>query len=290
MTVPLIDGLAELSAAYDGYILDVWGVMHQGGPAYDEAVDCLRALDAAGKRVIFLSNAPRRAAKVAEVLAEKGIARALYDDVLSSGEATRIAFEQGDEPALDGLGRRYFLFSAASDDDLLDGLDFAPAATVGEADFLLAIGLSDARPSLAAHEADLQAAAGRGLPMVCVNPDLEVVRLGNRELCAGALAARYEALGGPVIYFGKPHAQVYRLSLERLGIAERGRVLAIGDGLATDIKGAQAAGIDSLLVTGGLLAEMLGVDRQEAPRPEAVAAVCREADVRPRAAIPALCW
>ncbi len=290
MTVPLITGLAEISEAYDGFILDIWGVMHQGGPAYDEAVDCVNELRAAGKRVIFLSNAPRRADRVAEILAQKGIARATYHDVLSSGEAARIAFENGAEPALKDLGQRYFLLATPGDDDLLHGLDYRPAATIAEADFLLAIGLSDARPSLADHESLLQDAAGRGLEMVCVNPDLEVIRLGIRELCAGALAARYEELGGPVVYIGKPHPLVYGLSLERLGMATRARVLAVGDGLATDIKGAQAAGIDSLLVTGGLLAEELGVSRLDAPAPDAVTAVCDAAQARPRAAIPALRW
>ena len=290
MTVPLIKGLAELSAAYDGFILDIWGVMHQGGPAYDEAIDCVNELRAAGKRVIFLSNAPRRADRVADVLAQKGVARASYDDVLSSGEAARIAFENGAQAALTDLGRRYVLLATPGDDDLLDGLDYAPADRAAEADFLLAIGLSEDRPSVAGHEALLRDAAGRGLAMVCVNPDLEVIRLGVRELCAGALAARYEELGGTVVYIGKPHLMVYRLSLERLGLETRARVLAVGDGLATDIKGAQAAGIDSLLVTGGLLAETLGVSRLDAPSPEAVTAVCDAAGARPRAAIPALRW
>jgi HAD superfamily hydrolase (TIGR01459 family) len=290
MKIQLIGGLAELGAAYDGFILDVWGVVHQGGDAFGEAVECLERLQAAGKRVIFLSNAPRRAEKIADQLEEKGIARALYDAVLSSGEAARLAFETGDEAALKQLGGRYFLLAAPGDDDLLHGLDYAPSATVSEADFLLAIGLSEARPSLAAHEALLQEAASHGLTMVCVNPDHEVIRLGARELCAGALAARYEQLGGAVAYVGKPHPLVYRLSLELLGISQKARVLAIGDGLKTDISGAHAAGIDALLVTGGLLADALGVSRMETPAPDALAEVCRQANECPRAAIPALRW
>ena len=290
MSIPLLHGLADLSKAYDGFILDIWGVIHQGGDAYIEAIDCVRQLRAASKRVIFLSNAPRRAEKVAAILEDKGIIRALYDGVLSSGEAARIAFEAGDTAAIGKLGKRYFLLAAPDDDDLLHGLDYAPSATVGEADFLLAIGLSDERSSLAGYEPILSEAASRSLPMLCVNPDREVVRLGTRELCAGALAARYNQMGGAVAYVGKPYPFIYRLSLDMLGIEQQARVLAVGDGLETDISGARAAGIDSLLVTGGLLAEELGVSRFEAPDPAALNVLCRKANERPRAAIPALRW
>ncbi|PPR24837.1 MAG: hypothetical protein CFH38_00778, partial [Alphaproteobacteria bacterium MarineAlpha10_Bin1] len=124
MTIPLIRGLRELSSAYDGFILDIWGVVHQGGDAYPEAVECIRQLRAEGKRVVFLSNAPRRAEKVAQILADKGIPRDLYDGVLSSGEAARIAFETENEAPLNALGRRYFLLAADGDDDLLHGLDY----------------------------------------------------------------------------------------------------------------------------------------------------------------------
>ena len=290
MSIPLLHGLADLSKAYDGFILDIWGVIHQGGDAYSEAIDCVRQLRAARKRVIFLSNAPRRAEKVAATLEDKGIIRTLYDGVLSSSEAARIAFEAGDTAAIGKLGKRYFLLAAPDDDDLLHGLDYAPSATVGEADFLLAIGLRDEHSSLAEHEPFLSEAASRGLPMLCVNPDREVIRLGTRELCAGALAARYDQMGGAVAYVGKPYPFIYRLSLDMLGIAQKGRVLAVGDGLETDISGARAAGIDSLLVTGGLLAEELGVSRLEAPDPAALNVLCSEANEHPRAAIPALCW
>ena len=290
MKIPIIAGLAELAEAYDGFILDIWGVVHQGGDAYGEALDCIAQLSAAGKRVVFLSNAPRRAEKVADILERKGISPALYDAVLSSGEAARLAFESGSEAALKELGRRYFPLATAGDDDLLHGLDYAPMTELAEADFLLAIGLSEERPSLAAHEALLGEAASRGLTMVCVNPDREVIRLGTRELCAGALAQAYEQMGGAVAYVGKPHPLVYRLALEMLGISQRGRVLAVGDGLETDISGAGAAGIDALLVTGGLLAEELGVSRLQAPEPDILAEICRAAKQSPSAAIPALSW
>jgi HAD superfamily hydrolase (TIGR01459 family) len=290
MTIPLIHGLAELSPAYDGFILDIWGVVHQGGDAYPEAVDCIERLRAEGKRVVFLSNAPRRAGKVADILQDKGIPGALYDAVLSSGEAARLAFQAGNEAPFGGLGRRYYPLAAAGDDDLLHGLDYTATNDVAAADFLLAIGLGAQRPTVSAHAEILRAAASRGVIMVCVNPDREVVRLGKRELCAGALAEHYEGLGGDVAYVGKPHPFIYRLCLDMLGKMPTARVLAVGDGLETDMAGARAAGIDSLLITGGLLAEKLGVTRLQAPDPDALAEACRQANERPNAAIPALRW
>ena len=285
--VPVLPGLAALAEDYDGFLLDVWGVMHQGGPAYPEAVACLRRLRRADKRVVFLSNAPRRAAQIAAVLAGKGVGAALYDAVVSSGEAARRALAAG-APA-HGLGTAFRLLGPARSADLLEGLDYAPTDDLAAASFLLGIGLDEGLGSVEAHEPLLARAAARRLPMVCVNPDRLVVRLGRRELCAGSLASRYEALGGAVRYFGKPHAEVYDLSLAALDLAPE-RVLAVGDGLATDIAGAAAAGLDSLLVTGGLLGDALGLPRGAAPSPPALEEACRAHGVRPRAALATFAW
>ena len=286
--VPVLPGLAVLAADYDGFLLDVWGVMHQGGPAYPEAVECLRRLRRAGKRVVFLSNAPRRAAQVAAVLAGKGVGAALYDAVVSSGEAARRALAARARVPARGLGAAFRLLGPAHSADLLEGLGYAPT-DVAAASFLLGIGLDDGRRSVEAHEPVLARAAARRLPMVCVNPDRLVIRLGRRELCAGTLAARYEALGGAVHYFGKPHAEVYALSLAALDLAPE-RVLAVGDGLATDIAGAAAAGLDSLLVTGGLLGAALGLPRGAAPPPPALEEACRVHGARPCAALATFAW
>ncbi len=126
--------------------------------------------------------------------------------------------------------------------------------------------------------------------MICANPDKAVVRHGRAELCAGALAARYAERGGTVHDFGKPHAEVYGLCLDALGIRERAKVLAIGDGLETDIRGARDAGIDSLLVTGGLLAERLSTPTGARPSAAELEALCREAGALPTAAIARMAW
>ena len=288
MTIPILPGLAALAADYDGYILDVWGVMHQGGPAYPEALACVRRLREAGKRVVFLSNAPRLAGQVEAVLNGKGVDGGLYDAVVASGDAARLALADRQNPPFEGLGIRYRLLGPPGSDDVLDGLGYT-AADVATADFLLGIGLDDVSNTVEVHEPILQAAAARDLPMMCVNPDLLVIRLGVQEPCAGALAARYEELGGRVRYFGKPYPDVYDLTLSRLGLPLT-RVLAIGDGLATDIAGADAAGLDSVLVTSGLLAGELKLGPGKPPDARALDQACRAAGVRPRAALTTFAW
>ena len=287
--IPILPGLAPLMADYDGCILDVWGVMHQGGPAYPEALACVRRLRAAGKRVVFLSNAPRLAPQVESVLNGKGVDATLYDAVIASGDAARLALADRSRPPVEGLGTRYRLLGPPGSDDVLDGLGYTAAADIATAEFLLGIGLDDASNTVEDHEPILQAAAARGLPMICVNPDLLVIRLGVQEPCAGALAARYEQLGGRVRYFGKPYPDVYDLALAKLGLPPA-RVLAVGDALATDIAGANAAGLDSVLITGGLLADELDLVPGEAPSARDLEEACRAAGVRPRAALATFVW
>ena len=288
LNVPILPGLAALAADYDGYILDVWGVMHQGGPAYPEALACVRRLREAGKRVAFVSNAPRLSAQVERVLKGKGVDAALYDAVVASGDAARRALADRAHPPFDGLGSRYHLLGPPGSDDVLDGLGFTDAG-IDRADFLLGIGLDDGRDTVDDHEAMLQSAAARDLPMICINPDLLVIRLGVQEPCAGALAARYEAIGGRVRYYGKPYADVYELALAKLNLPPA-RVLAVGDGLATDIAGANAAGLDSLLITGGLLADALDLAPGAAPSAHDLDEACRAAGARPNAALTTFIW
>ena len=289
MTIPMVPGLASLAADYDGYILDVWGVMHQGGPAYPEALACVRRLREAGKRVVFLSNAPRLAGQVERVLNGKGVDAALYDAVVASGDAARRALADPTRLPFDGLGTRYHLLGPPWSDDVIDGLGYTLAADIAEAEFLLGIGLDDGRETVEDHEPILQAAAVRDLPMICVNPDLLVIRLGVQEPCAGALAARYAEIGGRVRYYGKPYPDVYDLALAALDVPPA-RVLAVGDGLATDIAGANAAGLDSLLITGGLLADALDLAPGATPDAQALDDACRAAGARPSAALPTFIW
>src|SRR5262249_31082250 len=147
------------------------------------------------------------------------------------------------------------------DRSMLEGLDLEVVARLAEADFILNTGVESAADRVEDFEEVLAEGAGRDLEMICANPDLMVIHAGKAEICAGALALRYETLGGRVRYFGNPHAPIYETCFSLLRVAERGRILAVGDSLRTDIAGANAAGIDGLLVLGGIhQEEFLGGD------------------------------
>ncbi len=285
MTILRFPRLSAFADRFDALILDVWGVVMDGIAPYPGAADCLAALAGAGKTVLLLSNAPRRAAQVTERLAGIGIGPHLYAGLVSSGEASRIAVETG---RVAGLGSAYYHMGPDRDAGLLDDLDVTPAP-LDRADFVLNTGLLDDDDTVDAHRRALDAARARDLPMICANPDREVVRHdGRRALCAGALAEAYAEQGGTVHYFGKPFPAVYDFCLERLDRTER--VFAVGDNLATDIAGAQGKGIPSVLVQGGVLAEPLGIAWGDAADPETLEDLCRHRGIVPDMAVPALIW
>ncbi len=265
-SIPIHAGLRQLAVGYDGFIVDLWGVMHDGVTAFPEAVDCLRELRRRDKRVLILSNAPRRAEEVAARNAALGIDRALADAVMSSGEETWQCLKERRDPWYRSLGARCHHLGPARDEGMREGLDFVFVESVSEADFILLTGPLAQDHTAEDYRAPLEQALAKGLPMVCANPDLEVIRGGRREICAGAIALFYEELGGEVRYHGKPHRPTYEICLRMLGLAPQ-RIAAIGDSLRTDVAGAQGAGLDSLFVIGGIHEEELreaggdGIDR-----------------------------
>jgi HAD superfamily hydrolase (TIGR01459 family) len=277
MTIPLHSGIAALAECYDGFILDLWGVLHDGRHPMPGAVDALERLRGAGKRIVILSNAPRRAKAVIKRIGEIGIAPHLYDALLTSGEAAWHWLAAGG-----ACGRRLFPIMAERDRSMLEGLGFDLAASPAVADFILNTGVESAADRVEDFEAVLAEGVEHGLLMVCANPDLLVIHAGKAEICAGAIAQRYETLGGRVQYFGKPHPPIYATCLELLGIADRRRILAVGDSLRTDIAGANGAGIDGLLVLGGIHQEELAGGDLET--------IVRRAGHRPKAAVPHFRW
>ena len=275
-----MSGFGALTADYDGFIVDLWGVVHDGVTLYPGVLDCLERLRAAGKAVVFLSNAPRRTKGIAAVLAGMGVGGTHYAGIMSSGEAVFLGLrDRGGEFA--GLGRRLYHLGPERDRDVFDTLAYDEAAAPGDADFILNTGPDDAlgEQDGAVYRPVLEAGLRAGLPMVCANPDLEVVRDGRRIICAGALAEIYKAGGGVVIQRGKPDAAIYAPTLAMLGTA-RHRTLAVGDSLRTDIAGAKAAGIDSCWVLSGI----------HALRPEAAPDEAAAFGVAPRAILPGFGW
>jgi HAD superfamily hydrolase (TIGR01459 family) len=252
MTVRLIDGMRELAPRYDGFILDLWGVVHDGVAPFPGVLDCMERLIGGGKRLVLLSNAPRRADDVVRRIEKIGVPPGLYHSVLSSGEEAWQHLHRRDEPFYAALGRRCLHICSERDLEIREGLDLEWVDTAEEADFILNTGPAEWEDTHEDYAPLLQAARARDLPMVCANPDLVVIHAGRPALCAGAIAEQYEALGGRVRWHGKPYPSVYDSCLDLLEIANRSRILAIGDSLRTDIAGAAGAGIDSLLVVGGI--------------------------------------
>lgn len=282
-------GLSALADDYDAFIVDLWGVLHDGVTAFPAAVDCLEALHARGKRIVILSNAPRRAAVVAARNAELGIAAQLCDAVVSSGEDVWQHLHARPDAWYRGLGRRCFHLGPERDFGMRDGLDY-DFVQADAADFVLNTGALDPADVADDYDPLLAPLVARGLGMICANPDLEVIRGGRREICAGAIAARYEALGGAVRYHGKPHRQIYRACFAAVPGVPPARIAAIGDSLRTDIAGANGAGIDGIFVTGGLQGEQLGVDGDGNAEPARLRALCAQEGHWPTAALPVLRW
>jgi len=279
MTLRVMDGMCALAALYDGFILDLWGVVHDGTAPFPGVLDCMEKLIGAGKRLVLLSNAPRRADDVKRRIAIIGVPEALYHGVMSSGEEAWQYLCRREDPFYAGLGKRCLHIGSDRDLEIREGLGLAFVETPGEADFILNTGPAGWEDTIEDYAPVLHATHERDLPMVCANPDLVVIHAGRPALCAGALAEQYETIGGLVRWHGKPYPSVYDSCLELLGIADRRRLLAIGDSLRTDIAGAANAGIDSLLIAGGVhAAEFCADGKLDLER---VAAASREAGLKP---------
>ena len=260
--IPTLPGLSGIAEGRDLILCDVWGVLHDGQKAHVSAGEALirfRALPGPRRRrVVLVSNAPRPGHGVGRILDRFGVPREAYDAILTSGDLTRdlIAARPGARIRHLGPERDLGVFK-----DL--DLTLVPEE---EADLVVCTGLFDDRAETPDDYRDeLTRLAKRGLTMICANPDL-VVESGNRLIpCAGLLAAAYADLGGEVVYAGKPHRPVYEAalsvaaSLDGGGPDDKGRVIAIGDAIRTDIAGASGFGIASLLVARGIHAEELGV-------------------------------
>jgi HAD superfamily hydrolase (TIGR01459 family) len=252
MSVSIISGLENLADQYDGAILDLWGVLHDGERPMPGALDCLKRLRAAGWRLVLLSNAPRRAAPVAEQIAGFGIPEDSYDGLITSGDLTRDALADPDDWHR-ALGPRFFHLGPERDWGLLDDLPYERVEHCKDSNFILNTGLFDDETETEEdYQEFLAEALARQTPMICANPDRVILRGDRRISCAGAVAAAYEVIGGKVQYHGKPDSGAYVACFSRLAGIPKERIVAVGDSLSTDIAGAVRAGIDSVFVFSGI--------------------------------------
>jgi len=281
-----VAGLAALAPAYRALLCDVWGVIHDGASAHPAATEALLRYRRDGGKVILITNAPRPKADVIAQLDTLGVPRAAYDDVVTSGESARHVLAA--RP-----GVRIHHVGPDRDLNIYFGLDVV-FADEEDCELISCTGLFDDEhetpDDYAESFAEWQA---RGVPMLCVNPDI-VVERGDRLIwCAGALAERYRERNGETIIVGKPYAPIYETALARLqelagAAVPESAILAIGDGIDTDVRGAVGQGIDVLFATGGIHAAVFGP--RDAPDLAKVQAFLATAGLGARAVVTRLVW
>lgn len=290
MSAPaIIPGLSHLAARYDALLCDVWGVIHNGREAFPGVVDCLKAFRRTGT-VLLLSNAPRPSGPIRAQLASLGVPAEAYDTIVTSGDLTRSLLAEKSARA------PFRLHHVGPDRDLplFEGLA-VERVPLAEAEAIVCTGpFDDTKEGPDDYRAYWPPALARRLRFYCANPDLVVQRGDDLIYCAGALAQSYEAQGGEVVYLGKPHLPVYDFVAARLAettgrTIPRTKWLAIGDGLKTDILGAARAGIDALLITGGIHESELSTPAG-APDPDKIEAAFAPQALKAVAATRRLVW
>jgi HAD superfamily hydrolase (TIGR01459 family) len=277
---------ATVAPDYDVLLSDVWGVVHNGVAATPNACEALRQFRERGGTVVLITNAPRPGDFVQKFIDNLKVPRDSYDAIVSSGDVTRALIRER-------AGERVAHIGPARDLPIFEGLG-APLVPIENADYVVCSGLhDDTKEGPDDYEDVIVAMLKRKLPMICANPDIVVERGEHLVYCAGAIADRYAARGGDVIYAGKPYRPIYDQAMAAARKARgrdttHGRVLAIGDSVRTDLKGAAAFGIDCLFVTAGIHAEELGT--RDNPDATALTAMFKDAQVAPKLVMRQLVW
>ena len=265
----IVNALSDISAQYDALFVDLWGCVHNGVRAFDAANKALIEYRTGGGIVVLVTNSPRPRAQVEQQLADFGVARDAWDSIASSGDSARSALFLG------AVGQKIYFIGTDAELPFFEPLKLIDDpiqishVPFEEAEGIVCTGLPTADGTPDDVRAPLLYAKQKGLKLLCANPDIIVDRGDKREWCAGAVAQAYSEMGGTSLYFGKPHAPIYDLARRRLSAIRSNipddRILAIGDGITTDIQGAIGEGIDSLFITGGLAAKETATVTQPDP-------------------------
>lgn len=284
----IIPALSEVSDRYKALFVDLWGCVHDGVKALPDAVAALQAYRQSGGTVVLVTNSPKPRAGVGDQLGSFGVPDDAWDSIASSGDSARSAMYRGI------VGNKVWFMG----EEERDAGFFEPIRVVedpveitrvplDQAEGIVCCGPFDASADPAVNRPEFLYAKQKGLKLLCANPDIVVDRGEVREWCAGALAQLYTEMGGESLYFGKPHPPIYDLARRRLAELDKmvpdSQILAIGDGIGTDIAGAMGENLDSLFITGGLAARETKTSEQ--PDPAALEQYLRDQQMSPSYAI-----
>lgn len=268
----IIERLSDIAAQYDALFVDLWGCVHNGVVAFPDAVAALKDYRAQGGKVVLVTNSPRPRAGVTKQLTHFQVPEYSWDSIATSGDSARSAMFQG------AVGQKVFFIGQPGEEKFFEPLHLLDdpleieMVPLEDAEGIVCTGPQDPMADPAVMRPQFLYAKQKGLKLLCANPDIVVDRGEKREWCAGALAQLYTEMGGESLYFGKPHPPIYDLARRRLAALGTdipdGRILCIGDGVLTDIKGAMGEDIDSLFISGGLAAAETKTSHQ--PDPEAL--------------------
>ena len=234
-----LNHLSDIYENYETFVIDLWGVMHNGVMLNTKAIEAIEQLTKNSKKIVFLSNAPRPSSKVVDFLLKMKMDRKYLSNVMTSGEAAMHAINKN------RFGKNFYHLGPPRDIAIFEKVK-ENKTDLEKSDFILCTGLFDSHKNdLDYYENFLKKYVSKKL--ICTNPDLTVHKGDVEELCAGSVAKVFEELGGEVVYFGKPHKEIYKMCFD-----ENEKVLAIGDNLRTDIKGANNLNIDCIFISNGV--------------------------------------
>lgn len=243
-----IKKISEIDDHYNFFLIDLWGVIHNGIKLFPTVVNVLENFKLKDKNVFFITNAPRRAAIIEKQLSNFGLSRELYSGVISSGEMTWIyLFNKYKNRNIDLLH-----IGPPRDNHLIEGLSYKKVSNPSEASIIVNTGPWGDDDTLDNYKNILDRSLKYNLPMICSNPDKEVIRGEKFMICAGKLAEYYEDNGGRVKYFGKPYEEIYDFIFDNNKLIDKDKTLVIGDSLENDIRGANLQNCDSLLISNGI--------------------------------------
>ncbi|MGN0904135.1 MAG: TIGR01459 family HAD-type hydrolase [Alphaproteobacteria bacterium] len=288
--IPFLSGLRSAAPAYDAFIVNLWGVIHEERHLCFGVFNALSQLNDLGKQVIFLSNSPYRISDVVRNLEKMGVKRHMYRGVLTAGEVIYHELRTRSDPFFSNLGRKCFHLGPDCFWKPYAELGYIPVPNIDEADFIFATGTFGTGDSLEKYEPFFKVCLSRRLPMICACPDPYVLQDGVPHLAAGALAAQYQNVGGNVFWRGKPDPAVFEYCVEGFENVAKPRIAVVGDSVVTDMCGAAYAELDALFVAGGVHAKELGVSRGQQPDMERLQSLLRRNECTVRAVLPAFIW